>query len=148
MQPRQIGPVRCRRSCTAYETQRSSRLIELAEQCSGRERIGISGRYQRCNCPMLLLLMVGPPVRLGSRAGRHQAGRTDQQGKQGLAHVTQEPVAAVMAFALAISACAMRMLAMSISLPSSDTAPRPSFAACAMASMIRRALVTSASEGV
>ena len=46
------------------------------------------------------------------------------------------------------SASAMRMLAMSISLPSNDTAPFPSFAACAMASMMRRALVTSASEGV
>ena len=37
---------------------------------------------------------------------------------------------------------------MSIRRPSSETAPRPSFAACAIASRMRRALVTSASDGV
>src|ERR1700722_11485429 len=58
------------------------------------------------------------------------------------------PFASLMELALASSACAMRMLAMSISRPSSDTAPRPSFAACAIASMMRLALVTSACEGV
>ncbi len=42
----------------------------------------------------------------------------------------------------------MRMLAMSIIRPLSDTAPLPALAASAIAFMIRRALVTSASDGV
>ena len=50
--------------------------------------------------------------------------------------------------AFSISASAMRIEAMSIRRPSSDTAPLPSLAAWAIASRMRRALVTSASEGV
>jgi|SRR5271165_888189 len=41
----------------------------------------------------------------------------------------------------------MRMLAISIIRPSSDTAPLASFEACAIASTMRRAFVTSASGG-
>ena len=52
------------------------------------------------------------------------------------------------ASALFNKASAIRMLAMSMSLPSSDTAPFPSFAASSIASNIRRALVTSAFDGV
>lgn len=52
------------------------------------------------------------------------------------------PFTAVTELALAMSACAMRMLAMSMSLPSKDTAPRPSLAACAMASTIYLAAAT------
>src|ERR1700680_3326878 len=80
-----------------------------------------------------------------NRAGRCGACVSSSRTSAWFAYVA---FAAVMELALAMSACAMRMLAMSMSLPSKDTAPRPSFAACAMASMIRLALVTSASDGV
>src|SRR4029078_2912697 len=53
-----------------------------------------------------------------------------------------------MALALLSSASAWRIEAMSISRPSGDTAPLPSFAACFIASTMRLALVTSASDGV
>ena len=46
------------------------------------------------------------------------------------------------------SASAILMLAMSMRRPSSDTAPFPALAASAMAVTMRRALVTSASDGV
>ena len=56
--------------------------------------------------------------------------------------------AAPIAAAFFKSASAILMLAMSMRRPSSDTAPFPALAASAIALTMRRALVTSASDGV
>ena len=55
---------------------------------------------------------------------------------------------AAIALAFSISASAMRIEAMSIRRPSRETAPLPSLAAWLIASRMRRAFVTSASDGV
>ena len=112
--------------------------IMVAETVSGRRR-GVS----QFNAVKIWRVLI--PLLAAKKAA--ETGKISDVGYLSAAIQTPEAATSIVT-AFFKSASAILMLAMSIRRPSSDTAPFPALAASAIALTIRRALVTSASDGV